>query len=336
MCCFDPLLWRTARLIHDHLRLRRRSRADLYLPQASWAKAQQCVRQLELTRGRGWDRATGILRDRLYWQLERLHQEIERAADEVKRQQNLLALPSVAELAAELHALAGEFEELACKPRAGYIRVTTLPIVLESIELGPFQIQLDIKALSTSQCYRVIALEPNPAFANSSVTHPHVQNERLCEGEGHLAIQDALAEGRLLDFFLIVFRLLSNYGQGSAYVELKDWQGLPCRSCGSHGDDDGCYCQDCDERLCNDCTLWCNHCDSNFCDGCTFPCSQCQEKFCRRCLDACAQCQEPTCSRCLKEGLCRACETKKTSEADDAGAAEEMAVVPAEPLDTMA
>ena len=44
------------------------------------------------------------------------------------------------------------------------------------------------KPRETSVEYRVIALDPHPATKSESITHPHVQDERLCEGEGHAAI----------------------------------------------------------------------------------------------------------------------------------------------------
>ena len=39
-------------------------------------------------------------------------------------------------------------------------------------------------------------LDANPADANHSVTHPHVQDEAVCEGEGRQPVRRALEQGR--------------------------------------------------------------------------------------------------------------------------------------------
>ena len=84
------------------------------------------------------------------------------------------------------------------------------------MNLGPFEIRLDWGSLSDPNPYSVVALDPNSAASNDEVTHPHVKDEHLCEGEGHSAIRAALAECRLLDFFMLVSQVLHTYGQGSA------------------------------------------------------------------------------------------------------------------------
>ena len=114
----------------------------------------------------------------------------------------------------------------------GEISITTDPIVLDDTHLGPFQVRLDWNRLGSHQPYRVVALDPHPAAANEAVTHPHVQEEHLCEGEGRAGIESALNTGRLCDFFLIVSRLLGTYARGSAFVELDDWEGIRCQDCG--------------------------------------------------------------------------------------------------------
>ena len=95
------------------------------------------------------------------------------------------------------------------------IAVTTEPITLEGIFLGPFEIRLDWERLGNSLPYRIKALDPHPAAANEDVTHPHVQNEQLCEGDGRVGHPQRLREGRLGDFFLLVAQVLRTYGKGS-------------------------------------------------------------------------------------------------------------------------
>ena len=157
------------------------------------------------------------------------------------------------------------------------LSVTTDRIVLEDIYLGPLQIRLDWQRLGlSSQPYRVVALDPHPAAKSDDITHPHVQDEQLCEGEGRSAIRAALAECRLHDFFLLVSQVLHTYGQGSAYVELDDWDGVPCEECGASLDEDDRYCcQRCEATLCGGCSVSCQDCGDSYCSGCIGQCAAC-------------------------------------------------------------
>src|SRR5690606_3706651 len=102
-------------------------------------------------------------------------------------------------------------------PKWSRVTVVTDDIQLEGIPLGPFKIKLDWSRLGDSQPYEVIAVEANPASSSDDVTHPHVQDNRLCEGDGRQALQKALAQGRLFDFFVLVRQILTTYNPSSAY-----------------------------------------------------------------------------------------------------------------------
>ena len=60
------------------------------------------------------------------------------------------------------------------------------------MDLGPFKIVLDWSDLSATKPDQVIALEPNGAAGDDDVTHPHVHDRTLCEGEGRVPIRNAL------------------------------------------------------------------------------------------------------------------------------------------------
>ena len=49
-------------------------------------------------------------------------------------------------------------------------------------------------------------------------------DERLCEGDGRSAIRQALAQGRLLDFFMLVAGGLRTYNAESPFVALEIWE----------------------------------------------------------------------------------------------------------------
>ena len=117
-------------------------------------------------------------------------------------------------------------------------------------------------AWATPPAYRVVALDPHPAARSDDVTHPHVQDEQLCEGEGRSAIRAALAECRLYDFFLLVSQVLHTYGRGSAYVELDDWDGVTCAGLRRLVDAGRLLlCQRCGSELCDDCRQLCAGCE---------------------------------------------------------------------------
>ena len=146
----------------------------------------------------------------------------------------------IIDIYADLVALDEEFAEVSFDRRGQTISVTTEPIELEGVYLGPFEIRLDWSDLAEGHPgnYRVIAVDANPAAANESVTHPHVQDEAVCEGEGRQPIRKALEQGRLLDFFVIVANLLRTYNSDSPYVSLSDWHGVECADCGTTVSDD--------------------------------------------------------------------------------------------------
>jgi hypothetical protein len=121
----------------------------------------------------------------------------------------------------------------------------------------------------------------NPAATNDSVTHPHVDGEALCEGEGRQPIRRALEQGRLLDFFVIIANLLRTYNSDSPYVSLSDWHGVECFDCGTTVcDDERWTCEKCDTTVCGECYSNCPECDGIFCDACVTRCEGCDENHC--------------------------------------------------------
>ena len=139
--------------------------------------------------------------------------------------------PKLSALVSELDALEQEFGNTEFDTSDNTIYVITDSITLEDIYLGPFKIQLELNKLSElyqNVPYHVIALEPNPAATDDNVTHPHVSNEILCEGDGCVAIRAALEEGRICDFFTMVRSILNTYNPDSPYVALHDWVRFVC------------------------------------------------------------------------------------------------------------
>ena len=141
---------------------------------------------------------------------------------------------------AELLSLAPEFDQVSFDFREETLSVVTPPIELHDVYLGKFEIRLDLSSLRNSSPYEVIAHDSSYATVDGT-THPHVSSNSLCEGTAQRPIQQALNDGRLFDFFMIVHQTLQTYNSGSAYISLSDWHGVECRECGDSIRDEDAY-----------------------------------------------------------------------------------------------
>jgi hypothetical protein len=238
------------------------------------------------------------LRDDLRWHLDRLAQALpalRRSAGSTGR------VPSLADWVHELDALEAEFGRFETGERGMVLRVVTEPVTLERIALGPFAVELVLARLDRNpgpSCFRVVALDPNPAVGREEVPHPHVSGEELCAGDATVPIQRALADGRLADAFVLVRSVLTTYHAGSAYVLLDVWDGLTCGDCGDRADRAE--------------TGRCVACECDLCDRCQSSCRSCGVTRCRGCLVDCDGCDDPCCDHCLEsaptgDSLCPAC-----------------------------
>jgi hypothetical protein len=213
-------------------------------------------------------------------------------------------LVTASDIYRDLVTLSEEFEELDYDVKTCRISITTDPIVLEGVFLGPFEIQLQWARVTKGgePSYLVIAKDPHPAESRDNVTHPHVMDQVLCEGDGKHGIRRALDEGRLLDFFTLVSGVLRTYNPESPFVELALWSGSSCSDCGALVDEDYSYsCNKCGDTICGECETTCCGCDDYCCSGCIGSCAACEESFCRRCLKTCDGCHRHVCSGCLDE-----------------------------------
>jgi hypothetical protein len=286
------------------------------LPEERWHELQKLIRQIHRCRVHGFQRARKLLEGAFKAELAALATVLDSQLAQLRRPSPKCA--TVRDIYEDLRALNDEFEDVLVDLEAGTISATTDPITLRGTELGPFEIRLEWRELAERSPYRVIALAPNPAATNDAVTHPHVQDERLCEGEGRAAIEAALDQGRLGDFFLIVTRLLRTYAQGQAYVELSGWEGLVCSDCGARIDADERYlCERCEAELCGECSSTCECCGMGFCSECVKSCNACGQASCESCLTSCTHCDKKCCQECLNDQLCSTCQAEQEEETDD-------------------
>jgi hypothetical protein len=306
---------RAAVLIHEQMASGKRQDASLYLPEYTWTNIQRLRRQIDRARRHGWHRAASRLNEDLATALDNSRRELENAFRALKSRSTERPVSSASDIYRDVLALHDEFEEVEIELDKHEISVTTDRIVLEDLNFGPFQVRLDWHCLGSMHAYRVVALDPHPAAKSDDVTHPHVQDEQLCEGEGRAAIRAALAECRLHDFFMLVSRLLHTYGRGAAFVELNDWSGVNCSDCGATMSPDDSYCcQRCGSELCNDCRQSCAGCEESHCSGCLSQCPECEMDFCRGCLEACPGCGRKICGGCMEDGLCPSCREEQSQE----------------------
>lgn len=296
------------------------------LPELPWEQVQRLCRQLQLAQRHRWPAAAAICRRQLHAAAQQLQQDLSRFALELQRSPPVRPVPSLRLLEEELRGLEDEFAHVRFDLKLKEVCVRTERMVLEEIDLGPFEIRLEVGQLATDQPYRVIALDPEPSGAHGDVTHPHLQRDRLCEGEGKQAIARAIAEGRLGDLFVAIRQILRTYNADSAYASLDDWNGLPCIECGDRIPvEDETLCDNCSSSLCDGCCRGCERCSVLLCGNCTYGCDECDSRCCDDCVTECEQCGRTLCSHCLESSLCDTCEAEQepnppTSNQDPADA----------------
>lgn len=292
---------RAAVKIHEKLRGPPRITQYLYLPQSAWDELCRTARHLRHAEQRGWPAAVQSLVQDLDYTALRFQREMELLRNSLPSQTTPRVTMSAGEIASELIALAEEFEQVKIDLPGCKISVVTAGIELESVSLGAFRIVLRWDRLGQNPAYDCEAQDPNCPSDREDVTHPHVQDGQLCEGEGAAAIKAALSEGRLYDFFVLVRQILGTYNPGSAHVSLDDWNGrLSCHGCGSGmSEDDYSSCERCDERFCSDCSWCCQACSRSICSDCSSFCAECDERCCDTCLAPLPGTSTLLCSHCL-------------------------------------
>lgn len=213
------------------------------------------------------------------------------------------------------------------------IVVRTLPITLEGVELGRFDIVIDTRRVGRDgRAYVIYAVEPNPAEKDSSIIHPHVCGDELCEGEGHAIIRAATRECRMYDLADIINSILNTYNPGSPYVRLSDWKAPPCNTCGEpcveRDDDLEGPCSECARPHCDRCArariYRCTDCEEVYCRTCRtrYSCVSCEDAICSRCARTCDSCNEYICSNCqytcenCDNILCSGCYTGESGETE--------------------
>ncbi|MEO8493894.1 MAG: hypothetical protein ABI614_02410 [Planctomycetota bacterium] len=292
------------------------------LPSTAWQECERLSRLIGKAQARGWLAAAEHMLQQFTVAQQTLMDRLEATQRALNVSQNVPHRLTLNDIYHDLAALQAEFANVEFDQRSDELTVTTDEIVIEDLHFGQFAIVLECNQVGDVSPYRVEATDANPASGSSQTTHPHVQNDTLCEGEGRVPIERALRQGRLFDFFLIVRQILENYNPDSAYVRIADWHGLTCQDCGSSMDEeerDTCF--GCETDLCNDCSNGCQRCSERFCNGCTEACEVCHEYYCQACLQRCDECELLYCEDCKTHEKCPNCVEKQEAEAEKCNSA---------------
>ena len=288
------------------------------LPMTAWKECERLAKLIAKAEARGWLAAARRTHQRFVTAQQTLIDRLTAADWAFQSSEDDPHRSTATDFYEDLQALQSEFASIDYDRQTRKLKVTTEEIVLDDLNFGPFEVVLECNRLGDSSPYRVVALEANPAGTDSEATHPHVQNDTLCEGDGRVPIERALQQCRLYDFFLIVRQILGTYNSSSAYVSIHDWHGTRCRDCGTTiADGDRDVCSRCETDLCSDCSYVCSGCLERFCNECTEVCEACHEYYCQACLHPCDKCEITFCEDCLTDEKCSKCVEKEEADKEN-------------------
>jgi hypothetical protein len=151
------------------------------IPDLSLGNIDRLARQHRIATNYGWLGATARIERRLLTELESVRTQVDAATLALKPPRSSPPL-SIRDVAADLGALETDFAGVVLDRHRQTLSVVTEPIELDEVYLGPFEICLELRGVDQANRYRVIANDPRPASTCDSTTHPHVSDERLCEG----------------------------------------------------------------------------------------------------------------------------------------------------------
>ena len=310
------LLLRTACVLQQQYARRQQPAAAPAIPDYRISQVYQQAHRLKLVTHLKLTTAAQHCRRELRDVIRGLIHDLTLCQESLRRLEQSAPVPPLPLLYEELASLTHEFEEVQIELRDRRISVYTLPIMFDDMDLGPFEIRLNLREIGERAAYEVIAVDPRSS--SSGHPHPHVSGTTLCEGDGGRSLARALDEGRISEFFVIVRQILETYNADSAYERLDSWHGVSCAACGdSTSEDDRGTCEGCDCDLCGDCCRNCLSCGNTLCYDCAHTCEGCDTDHCRGCLKTCTDCHEAFCEKCLTDRRCASCLESTHPEGDE-------------------
>ncbi|MEX0611926.1 MAG: hypothetical protein WD229_07380 [Pirellulales bacterium] len=120
------------------------SRARLIgLPVSSWHRCVELVRQIRRAELRGWQLAAAEISTDLRHTIAAIESELESVLCQMSPLAATQSTANTSDIYRDLVALGEEFDEVSFDLRGRWLSVTTEPLELERIYLGPFEIRLD-------------------------------------------------------------------------------------------------------------------------------------------------------------------------------------------------
>src|SRR5262249_3875561 len=156
-------LMRLALAIHGRLAASQAGEVSIEMPLQAWQGCVDLIRQIRRAKLRSWHLAAKAVADELIYEIPSVLHELTAMQDRLKSQTSELRISSVTDVYQDLVALDEEFEELEYSSDICSLCVTTEPIILQGVYLGPFEIQLKIRRASanTEGSYSVVAKDPH-------------------------------------------------------------------------------------------------------------------------------------------------------------------------------
>lgn len=298
----DRKLWNSAERIVMALQQGRRDAEIPRLPLQHQSDLLRLQRHHEKARQRGWRAAAQQVRQALYTRSQWFVNDLQRFVNESRPEPDE-PLATAGDIYRDVLALMPEFKYVHVDRPETTVSVVTDRIVLEEIDLGPFEIVWNWSQLHQDRELRVVPQEPNCASGDDDVCHPHIRGTTLCVGDAETPLRRAFHAGRLYDAFLIVRQVLKTYNSGSPYVALSDWLGDHCAWCDQPlSDSDSWGCETCGETMCEDCHRACHVCGNTLCERCETICADCEEAVCRACRPLIGHRRSDRCATChMKE-----------------------------------
>ena len=172
----EKLLMRLAVAIHEQLKAEQSKSVNVELPATTWQQSEILFRRMRRAHQHGWQLAAQRLQRDLRDMLRRLHGEVIAIDRMLEPQHDERRATSIGDIHADVVALREEFDEVSFDQRGRTISVTTEPIELEGVYLGPFEIRLEWGNLPEghSHSYRVIALVVRTKIEFDSRTDTHL------------------------------------------------------------------------------------------------------------------------------------------------------------------
>ena len=143
MPTINKSLLRLAVAIRAELDAHSSRRRLIELPTSAWDRCALLVRQIRRAELRGWHLAAAELSMDLRYALPSVESQLAEIVRDLPPRAISETTARTSDIYHDLVALEDEFEEIDYDRNGGWLSVTTEPLELEGIYLGPFEIRLD-------------------------------------------------------------------------------------------------------------------------------------------------------------------------------------------------